>query len=404
MIGVNKTIDNTGLLLAYDFNNPKSLVGPAITNLSTVISPTAGSGTGYVVTNGSASVFIPQLGQMTSPYVDIQNNYPTSGLCCWSLFSYGSLITVTPSTLYTHSIVYKCDSGYTHPNFLYHYEYNGATYVTEVATHSTTNRVHLGGGWYWAWSTFTTQPTTNLINSHHSFYYQYSTGSDRLYVAKVLLTKGDFTALHPRYWPDVNTTTSTPFKDLTGNTTATPVALSYTTDGKPVVGNGGIASSIRLNKTSYSLGIRRIATYTGWVKSSDTTLGAYLISDYDGVGMTLRINGLGTGADFYVYPNNHRITYTYTFASNTWYHLTGVLDGPMMYMYLNGVLVGTQTLGEDIGAPTQMFHIGTRGDVEVSPVANTANVVVGSVKVFARALQATEILSMFTAERGAYGV
>jgi hypothetical protein len=404
-ISVNKAGDSTGLLVAYDFNNPKSLVGPAITNLSTVISPTAGSGTGYVVTNGSASVYIPQLGQLTSPYVDIQNNYPTSGQCCWGLFSYGSLITATPSTLYTYSIVYKCDSGYTHPNFLYHYEYNGATYVTEVATHSTTNRVHLGGGWYWAWSTFTTQPTTNLINSHHSFYYQYSTGSDRLYVAKVLLTKGDFAALHPRYWPDLNTTraTTAAFKDLTGNTSATAVALTYSSDGKPIMGPTP-SSSIGLGKTSYTLGIRRVATYTGWVKGSDLSTGsAYVISDYDGVGMTLRINGLSS-ADFYVYPNNHRITYTATFNSNTWYHLTGVMDGPMMYMYVNGVFAASQTLGEDIGAGTQALHIGSRGDAEVGTGFVTTGTNVGSVKVFARALQATEILSMFTAERGAYGV
>jgi hypothetical protein len=242
----------------------------------------------------------------------------------------------------------------------------------------------------------------------YSFYYQYSTGADRFFVAKVLLTAGNYTGVHPRSWPALNTGITTPIKDLTGTTTATPVALTYTSAGQPVIGNGGTASSINLGVTSYTLGVRRSATFTGWIKSSDLTNAAYLISDYDQVGtpygMTLRINNT-TGSDFYVYPNNHRITYTNTFAVNTWYHLTGVMDGPTMYQYVNGVQVGSATLGEDIGPGTQSLRIGARGDVVLSATgAGTSAVSVGSVKVLARAMTAAEILSMFTAERGAYGV
>jgi hypothetical protein len=281
-------------------------------------------------------------------------------------------------------------------------------YISEAGLHSTANRVHLGGGWYWAWSSFTTSATTAKIPIS-SFYYQYSTGNDRMYVAKALFCQGNYTTLHPRYWPDLNTTPAATavFKDLAGNTSATAVSVTYAADGKPVMGPG-TSSSIGLGKTSYTLGIRRVATYTGWVKGSDlSTASAYLISDYDQVvtanGMTLRINGLAS-ADFYVYPNNHRITYTATFNSNTWYHLTGVMDGPTMYLYVNGVLAASQTLGEDIGAGTQALHIGSRGDAEVGAGFATTGTSVGSVKVFARALLASEILSMFTAERGVYGV
>jgi hypothetical protein len=410
-ISVNKAADSSGLLVAYDFNNPKSLIGPQLTNLASYIVPVGGTGTGYVFTGWyDTNVYVPQLGTFpTVSYVDIQNNYPaTSGQCCWEPFAFGGF-TVSPSTVYTYSIVYKCDSGYSHPNFMYRYEYNGATYVMESGTLNTANRIHLGGGWYWAWSTFTTQPTTDRVTNAGSFYYQYSTGTDRLYVAKVLFCQGNYTTLHPRYWPDVASTRSATqaFKDLTGNTSATAVSVTYAADGKPIIGAAGGSSSINLGKTSYTLGIRRVATYTGWVKGADlSTVGAYVISDYDQVGtpygMTLRINN-STSADFYVFPNNHRITYTSTFVSNTWYHLTGVMDGPTMYLYVNGVLAGTQTLGEDIGPGTQSLHIGARGDTEVGASSITTTSI-GSVKVFARALQAAEILSMFTAERGVYGV
>jgi hypothetical protein len=239
----------------------------------------------------------------------------------------------------------------------------------------------------------------------YSFYYQYSTGADRFFVAKVLLTAGNYTGVHPRSWPDLNTGITTPIKDLTGTTTATPVGVTYTSAGQPVFGASATAASFNLGKSSYDLGIRRSATYTGWVKGTATTSGAYVISDFYSVyGMTLRINNGFAGADFYMYPNNHRITYTNTFNTNTWYHLTGVLDGPTMYLYVNGVQVGSQTLGEDIGPSGAPLHIGSRGDIELAPTTEYLIGSIGSVKVLARAMTAAEILSMFTAERGAYGV
>lgn len=400
-INVNNKVDTTGLLVAYDFTNPKTLVGPGITNGIVGITSGLGNGTGYSFTEGSESVFIPQLGTQVCKYVEFYNNYPAvSPQCCWAPFNYTSgRIGVTGNTTYTYSIVYKVDSGYTHPNFLYRYEFNaGGTYLLETATHSIPNRVHLGGGWYWAWSTFTSQPTAAQMELY-SFEYSYSTGSDRMYVAKVLFAQGDYAALHPRFWP-APTTTNVPFKDMTGNTTATAVGIAYTSAGQPIFGN--TVSSILLSKSAYDLGIRRVATFSGWIKGTSDARGCYVISDYAGVGMTLRINAGFGSADFYVYPNDHRIRYTATFSLNTWYHLVGVMADQFMYLYVNGVLVGTQTLGEDIGASVG-FRIGARGDIGTDPSEYAIGSVNG-VKVFNRSLSAAEIFSMFTTERGAYGV
>jgi len=175
--------------------------GPNLTNKLSGITPVGiGTGNSYLAGSSGETVTIPDLGNMFVNYVTIQNNYPTSGQCCPNLYTYGE-VDVDGSTLYTYAIVYKVASGYTHPNFMYRYEYNGSTLVTEVGVHDDAKRAILGDGWYWAWNTFTTRPeTTNLVNTSF-WYYRYSTELDKVTVAKILMVEGDYTAVHPKYWP-----------------------------------------------------------------------------------------------------------------------------------------------------------------------------------------------------------
>jgi hypothetical protein len=175
--------------------------GPKLTNKLSGITPVGiSTGNSYLVGSSSETVTIPGLDNMFVNYVTIQNNFPTSGNCCPQLYAYGD-VDVSGSTLYTYAIVYKVASGYTHPNFMYRYEYNGSTYVTEVGVHDTAKRVHLGDGWYWAWNTFITRPeTTKLVNTSF-WYYRYSTELDKVTVAKILMIEDDYTTAHPKYWP-----------------------------------------------------------------------------------------------------------------------------------------------------------------------------------------------------------
>ena len=180
-LGHSPAITTNGLIYYHDVNNIKSYAGPSIQNMMTGITPVGtGTATGYSSVGGSELVNIPQLGLTTTYYNYIQNNYqtytPNSNNCCPSLFQYANGIAVTPSTLYTYGLVYKCDSGYTGPNYMYRYEYasNGGAYVTEGGVHSDSNRTYLGNGWWWAWGTFTTNASTNWLGYMAAFYYQYS--------------------------------------------------------------------------------------------------------------------------------------------------------------------------------------------------------------------------------------
>jgi len=185
--------------------------------------------------------------------------------------------------------------------------------------------------------------------------------------------------------------------DLTKNNTITANSLTYAADG--TFSFNGTSNYMDLGVNSVTLGIKRVATYSCWIKPT-TTGAVYAISDYgvNALGMTLRTND-STGADFYVYPNNHRITYTYNFNPNIWYNLVGVMDNLNMYMYLNGVLVGTATLGEDIGNSSNTLKIGSRGDNALYGAGYASNVMI-----YNRALTAAEVRQNFNASRGIYGV
>lgn len=405
MIGHSSNIVNKGLIFLYDQRSIRSYKGPAITNVATEITPRGqGETTYYKFYSGTDTQSIPSIGKVTYPYMDMYNDYGGgSGNCCPSPFGYGSNLAVIGSTLYTYGIVYRSANRYTNANLMYHYEYNSSGgYLTEFGVHGvggySWQETHLGNGWYWSRSKFTTQPTAAIIHTG-AWMYQYATWN-RWEIAKVLIAAGDWTNTHPSLWPATGETRSTAqaIVDLTGSTTVTATSVTYDNDGK--FGFNGSSNYIDLNTTSYALGIRRSASYSCWIKPT-TNSSMYGISDYgtNGLGMTLRTNS-NTSADFYVYPNNHRITYTYNFAPNVWYNLVGVMDSDNIYMYLNGALVASAALAEDIGLSASTLKIGARGDAPAAPGAGYAD----HVMVHNRALTAAEVKQNFNALRGRYGV
>lgn len=235
-----------GLIFAYDMGNRKSYAGPPIQNLLTTINVNVGTAAGYSITQSDELINVPEVGRITVKNAFIQNNFNVSAICCPSPCTYASQITVLPSTLYTFGILYKTETGYTHPNYMYRYEYTSAdAYVTEGGVHSTGNRVSLGDGWFYAWGTFTTSATTAKLTAY-SLYYQYSTQTDKFSVARVLLTPGNYAGLHPRYWPDLNSTraATATLNDLTLRTQLTTNALSYASDGYPSFSMTNVSSTI----------------------------------------------------------------------------------------------------------------------------------------------------------------
>ena len=401
----NPQIVRSGLVFAYDSANRKSYQGPPIQNKLTSISPMTTSGTGYSFIGGAEFSDIPSIGPTTVQTCNIQNNYSAvSTWCCPNPFSYGSGIPVSGSTLYTYAIVYRVESGYTSANYMYRYEYNGGTYVTESGVHNDSNRVNLGNGWYWAWATFTTQPTTNSLNGLASFYYRYSTLYDKLSVAKILLVQGDYSSLHPKYWPDVNTTRSSTqvLVDLTRKNTVTATSLTYNSNGS--FSFNGAANYIDCGTGgALTLGNNGSFTVSAWINLAALKPYSGIISkvqsDRGGVySFMCTAHNDGTLAFYnnatWYYSTNAGIT------TNTWYNVVFSFNGTTMSYYVNGVAYGTSACTW----PETTAHKVFIGSWYSPNTAYDLNGTISAAQLYNRPLSATEIAQNFNALRGRYGI
>ena len=190
----------------------------------------------FFETNGYTEVVnIPALGPTTVQSVEINNAYCGYGCngnyqCCPTLFTYtgGWMSPIwTPGQTYSYQIIYKCASGYTHPNFMYHYEYNSSEgYLTEYGLFDANKQESLGDGWYHAWNTFTVQPTA-AKGYTGLWYYNYNV-ADKVSIAAVSISPGN-TIRPPREIIPSGTTRSATqgLLPIVGNSTIDLSNMSY---------------------------------------------------------------------------------------------------------------------------------------------------------------------------------
>lgn len=393
------TVTN-GLVFAWDKDNQKSYKGPLIQNLAQTIIPHSTSGTGISYTTGYSDVKIPTLGVVANvPYVDGYNSNSAS-YCCMNQLAYNSSdVSVSGSTTYTYAILYKSTSGYTGTNFMYRYEYSPSAYVTEAGVFDTSKQVHLGDQWYWAWNTFTTQASTTRLTGIMLYYYQYNV-SDRVYVAKVLLTPGNYTGVHPRLWPDLGTTraATTSIYDLMGSSTSSAAALGYDSSGSPTF--DGSSNYIRWNNNTNL--DTSTPTVEVWIKTNSTNQNGFwfekgavntqysLFQENTSIAWRHQINGVGL-------TTLYTSTSPYINTSN-WFHVVGTYSSGSRKLYVNGVLVNSDTQTGSVATNTSGMFMGEYGGG-----GYRYNGQIAMVKVYNRALLASEVLQNFNASKGRFG-
>jgi hypothetical protein len=312
------------------------------------------SGTNGFVLNGEETVNIPKIGKRSVKYVEYYNNYNNSGDlgCCPNLFYYhnGYITGVESSTSYTYSIIYKHTGDYTHPNFMYRYEYQtDGTYNTEGGIHSTASnrRRHLGNGWYHAWGTFTTQSTTTQLRCY-SFLYNYGTTKHRFYVASISLIKNISGSTHlitpPRLILKPNTSVSSTqsLVDLARTTTIDVSNVSF--DSNAQMTFDGTDDYVSLpNDLGYST---NSVSVFGWYKINGNPANSYHVICGDSA-LELSIHSSAT------YLRNGVVTTNGRFVSNNGnqnlndgnYHYYGfTFNGSTKTAYIDGVAVGAQSV------------------------------------------------------------
>lgn len=323
------------------------------------------------------TVNIPALGNRTVETVEIYNVYSGYGVdgnynCCPSLFNYSNGWLNTPlssSTVYMYEIVYKCNSGYTNPNYMYHYEFRADdTYNTEFGVHDESRRISLGDGWYYAWGEFTTQATT--AKGYFGLWYYYYNVPDKVSVASISLQQGN-SILPPRQIIPTNTTRTTTQSliDVAGGITVDMTNASFNStgeislDGSNDYIKASQNSNFYTNNWTWEMVVKFTAntgTYQGLVWAEGDTGGGsglqYLLTLYNNAILHYRIYNTNSG---WGYTDTANITFDPT----KYTHITWQFSNGTTYIYINGVLFHTDTSrGAYSGGTNSPMFIGARND------------------------------------------
>jgi len=385
--GYGKTV-TSGSVFAYDVADTRnSYIGkPGYNITGTPVAWVGNNNTSdFKTTIGTTTVNIPAIGTREVQYVDIWNTGASN--CCPSLWRYGDWgisTGVTGNTLYTYSIIYKTNSGYTHPNFMYRYEYNGGSYITEVGVFDTAKRIDLGGGWYQAYNTFTTNASTNLLYLG-MWYYQYNV-YDTVYLYKASLTQGNHVFPPEQFiLPSTTRSSSQGLLPIVGNSTLNLSNVSFDsnaqmtfdgTDDRFNTGIGNIGNNVSFaavinssgNATTYNMYMGQLLPYMGALTGN-----RIIFSDYiNSIQQTIN-----TSVDTIITGQNHYVVCTREYdGTNT-----------TNKVYIDGKL---STSGTFSGAPTyygDTIHIGDGQTSAWYPFYGKINVV----QIYNRTLSVAEV-------------
>ena len=226
----------------------------------------------------------------------------------------------------------------------YEYTSNGGTYVTEGGVFNDSNKVALGNGWFYAWGTFTTAATTNWIGYAAAFYYRYSQSSDKLSIAKVLITPGNYSGLHPIYWPDKLSTRATTnvLNNLTSISSINANSLTYASNG--TYSFNGSSNYVTIPNTQLGNG-NLPWTVSCWMKTTTTVnaLGLGSVLSNASGGPVYSMMGVNSGKIVYwTYQSSawaQKLGVGKTVNDDVWHMLTWVnYSNSTMDMYVDGVL------------------------------------------------------------------
>ena len=383
--GYGKTV-TSGSVFAYDTGDTRnSYIGQPGTNITTGITK---SYSGYNITTYSPGVFfetngysetvnIPALGTVTAQSVEI-NNSASGYQCCPNLFSYTGGFNSniwTPGQVYTYQIIFKTRSGYTHPNFMYHYQYtSGASYITEYGLLDTNKMESLGDGWFHAWNTFTVGGTA--VKGYTGLWYYNYNVADKVSIAAIAITPGSTIRPPKQIIPSGTTRSVTQgLLPLVGNSTIDLTNVSFdsnaqmtfdgTDDLVDITTNFGTLSAYTFEYVAYanSGGNMPIASRTN---TNFYKYGAY----------SWRYTHGGVGGEFY-----------HNYGNDTgWAHWVITYDGSTISVWENGVSKGTSS-----SSGTADFSGGIRIGSWASSAAYTWDGTIPVMKMYNRGLSAGEV-------------
>ena len=410
----------------YDIN---CFRGEPTTNLFTQRYPSANNWTAYFPSTASyRSIWTPN-GVQTASIQRYNNNYPTSGQCCPSLFSYEYLTGISPSTTYCYSAFYKVvNNDYGNANFLYRYEYtSGGSYVTEAGVWSAANRIAYPGGWYRIFGTFTTQATTAVLNTF-SFTYEYNTDNTQIITNHQLEAKNHLTNYAgPSGTRGVTVATGGGLVDLTGNNNNGDLTYgNYVSTtvfhNNSIFFNGTSANNcIRIldaNIAANLLPTGKSFTIVIWANkiANGTNTSPFLFAYRDGSsnGINLILYGTGntsTDFGFIVEKSGGPSLSSRSDAVNTsgWHMYTGIYNNDGMYKnsivkYYDATQIGSRVSSSNATSAWSKPATSQGGAIVIGTAPNTVNSAnsvhnfngtIGEIRIYDHALTQEEISTLY---------
>jgi hypothetical protein len=412
------------LKLYYDPYDINCFRGEPTTNLFTAAYPTANGGFAFPFTSSYRGIWTPNGVQTAS--INRYNN-PGNVNCCPAFFTYGG-VSLSPSTTYCYSAFYKVvNNDYGNANYLYRYEYNGGTYLTEAGVWSSVNRLPYPGGWYRIFGTFTTQATTTTGN-FYSFTYEYNTDNTQIAVNHQLEAKNHLTNYAgPSGTRGVTVVTGGGLVDLTGNNNNGDLTYgSYVTTtvfhNNTFYFNGTSANNcIRIldaNIAANLLPTGKSFTVVVWANkiANATNTSPFLFGyrDTSGNGISLIIYGTGntsTDFGFIVERTGGPSLSSRSGAVNTsgWHMYTGVYNNDGMYKnsivkYYDTTQVGSMVSSSSSTSAWTKPVTSQGGCIAIGTAPNTVNTAnsihnlngyIGEIRIYDHALTAAEVSTLY---------
>jgi len=413
------------LKLYYDPYDINCFRGEPTTNLFPAAYPYNNGGFSFPFTSSYRGIWTPNGVQTAS--IQRYNN-PGNVDCCPAFFTYGS-VNLSPSTTYCYSAFYKVvNNDYGNANYLYRYEYNSGTYLTEAGVWSSVNRVPYPGGWYRIFGTFTSRSNVTSGN-FYSFTYEYNTDNTQIAVNHQLEAKNHLTNYAgPGGTRGVTVATGGGLVDLTGNNNNGDLTYgSYVTstvfhnntfyfDGVSAnncirILDANISSTLLPTGKSFSivLWVYKLANAT----NTQTRLFGYTNASNYGISIIL-YGTSDTSGTFGVILNNADGTVTLSSANGSvntagWHMYTMVYSNNGTYKnylekYLDGSQLGTRVSSSLSTSVWTKPSTSRGGGIVIGTSSTTVNTgssalnlkgYIGEVRIYDHALSADEVSTLY---------
>lgn len=397
--------NNNGLVFYFDTKEPKSYVGEPTTNIWSVQAGTnINSFNGWGMPNGGTA-------SITSAIV---TNYGTwNGNTIW-------LVTVGSGTLVSYGSWRLCvdqpTAGSAYPST------RRVAAKIRMLTGSITNiGLHSGGGTggYNA-SDFTSileknVPSDCIIKDGWVQMLSDASWSSTTVghcVGIGLNNSGPYSFLvtEPMYYPNNRLVNFTPTSrsntqgllDLTGGSTIDLTNAGYNASSE--ITFNGSSNYITINKTAAQLGLTSGGQMTVETFVRLSSLSGYThIVDGSGNRWHLAVENSGDGASAYFWNgSSYHSTSSPAITANTWVYIAGVQESSLLKIYINGVLATNGSLSSAASNLLQDCNVAIgywQGNN-----SRYLNGQIGYVRIYNRALSASEILKNFNSQRSRYSV